>query len=359
MLKKIICFTLSILTILPLLGCVNDTSEIEATTTVETTEVIVEETVMPTVVFETQPEETEPSVPLAPNGEEITEILHLKLDALNVRSKPFTSARIVGIYRAGDEIIVTGRSDNGWLKVCYTDENGDYLVGYCANGYSYFMEPWPGNTVKKDSSVTKETESIEEPTKPAELEETKPVETMPSDQTESDILPTEPSEITEPTEPSVEETTPPTEETVPENPMLQNQGTYGRLTIPDIDASCQLNIVDTSTTEATYLAQHYTDLEDSAAFFQYGKMYIISDHKEQSFARLEDVGKNTIAYIGTGDNIIELYCYKTRYGKNGLNSLKTDHNESGTGFDGYLMYTFSDTKDGYDIYMTYWREKTW
>jgi hypothetical protein len=301
-----------------LLGC-ETKSPIETQGTsfpVETTEI--NETIpFPTEIVETEPvtptindtepiiEETEPIIPTAPNGDIITEVLHLKIKQLNVRKYAGTNSQILGLYTKGDEIIVIGRSPNGWLKVYFTDENGLSQVGYCANGY-YFEEPRPDSYINTG---------------------------------DSDI------DVSEPT--------------VPDDPALQNQGSYGRLYIPDLKISCQLNLVD-STSEASFLAQKYTDMEDSAAFFKYKRMFIIADHKHQSFAHLEEVLlNNTIGYIGTGSTVSKFYCYKACYGRNERGSLITENGELATEFDGYIMYTYSEKKPGCDIFITFWREKTW
>lgn len=355
MFKRIVCLIPSILTVLTLVGCVNEISQAETTIAIETSEVAIEEMSEPiveTTIPETEPATTEPEVQKAPNGDKITEILHLKIDALNVRRNPNTTSQILGCYHKGDEIMVIGRGDGGaWLKVYFCDYKGIGKIGYCSNGH-YFEEGRPSNQVQsKDEKA--ETKPIEETISPTESTEiVKPTERVPDE--------TEPPETTVP--PVTEEVVPETTETREKGPSelaLENQGSYGRLIIPVADISCQLNLVDTESSEASYFAQHYTDLEDSAAFFKYNKMHVISDHKDQSFGKLEDVKKGDVAYIGSGEDVIKLYCYKTRYGNNKSDKLFTDHNESGTGFDGYLIYTFSDTKKDYNLYMTYWREKTW
>lgn len=345
MFKKIVCFVLSLMFALPILGCSNNIPAVETTSPFEPIEGVIAETdapaesTIPTEIspLEIEPKETgagetEPPVPAFSNDDEVTEILYLTIEALNIREKPSANSKIVGCYRRGDEITVIGRGGNGgWIEVYFYDKNGEGCVGYCANGYYFDIGRAPIEVKKEEPEEIKQSEIS-----PTDL-------TIPNETVSETTIPIE-------TEP---------EETKPSHPALENQGTYGRLIIPDVDISCQLNFVDANSSEASYLAQHYTDMENSAAFFRYGNMYVISDHKEQGFANLENVNENDVAYIGSNDNLIELYCYKTRYGKNGLDGLTTDCNESGTGFDGYLIYTFSDTKDGCNIFMTYWREKTW
>lgn len=160
-------------------------------------------------------------------------------------------------------------------------------------------------------------------------------------------LPTETQviEIVEPTESIVVEETPPVEE----------NKTFGRLTIPSYDVSCQLNEVDITKEASSYIAQYYTDMDDSAAIFKHQNMYVIADHNTQSFANLCQVKHGDEARIEINGEVITLKCYRTSYGV--IDGLKIIDKNGGnaTTYSGYLMYTYDDSVAKCDAYLTFWR----
>lgn len=77
-----------------------------------------------------------------------------------------------------------------------------------------------------------------------------------------------------------------------------NQGTYGRLVIPDVGINVALNLVPSGEEQAV------TDRKDSAAWIPWGRETLIADHKNQGFDAIKKcVPGKTKAYIGTTEGI--------------------------------------------------------
>ena len=93
--------------------------------------------------------------------------------------------------------------------------------------------------------------------------------------------------------------------------------------------------------------------------FKFNKIFVISDRSSQSFSSLEDIVTDSEAYIGREETVSKIYCYKNCYGYDKDGKVFTAENVEASTYDGYLMYTYSDKKDGLNLYLTFWREKTW
>jgi uncharacterized protein YraI len=77
------------------------------------------------------PELTETSTPVVTPGAEVL------VERLNVRGGPGTVYDVIGGLNRGARVAVAGRTENGWLKVNWTDEMGEYHEGWISGNPSY------------------------------------------------------------------------------------------------------------------------------------------------------------------------------------------------------------------------------
>ena len=162
---------------------------------------------------------------------------------------------------------------------------------------------------------------------------------------------TKPSETTQESEPTVEETyfiqtepTTPTEIETESKPVYSNY--YGRLIIPDVGIDVALY---------SGAQQYITDRQDSANIFAmsvFNGLYI-SDHKSQEFGKLLNVQVGMRGYLHTASGYkLNIVCVDVLDGHN-TGRYIVDENGN-TNLDGdYLMYT---CRSGiYDIRICLWK----
>lgn len=81
----------------------------------------------------------------------------------------------------------------------------------------------------------------------------------------------------------------------------------GRLTIPDV--KIDVAIFKTN-------AQKVVDAKDSAAYFRSGDTDVVADHWYSGFERIRDCKYGTVAYVDTGEKVIEYVCTEVILGHN-------------------------------------------